>query len=80
METDRAPGIRAEMTRGPEGSTVRSNIAPILADAAAAARGSQRAAPGPSQKRSGRHPFGRRPLNWIRQSYLTKVWIQSFAK
>src|ERR1035437_110439 len=35
METERAPGIRAEMTRGPAGSTVRSNIAPILPDAAA---------------------------------------------
>src|SRR4249920_2070781 len=26
METERAPGIRALMTRGPEASTVRSNI------------------------------------------------------
>src|ERR1035437_1036360 len=45
METERAPGIRAEMTRGPPGSTVRSNIAPILPDAGAGAwRGGARSA------------------------------------
>ena len=30
METERAPESRALMTRGPEGSAVRSNIRPML--------------------------------------------------
>ncbi len=43
METERAPGTRELMTRGPEGSAVRSNIAGMVQDVAppAGARGSR---------------------------------------
>jgi hypothetical protein len=36
METERAPGSLALMTRGPEGSAVRSNIRPMVQEGAAA--------------------------------------------
>jgi len=45
METERAPGRRALMTRGPAGSAVRSNIAGMVQEGRPAPAEEGRAAP-----------------------------------
>ena len=45
IETERAPGSRALITRGPAGSAVRSNIARMVQDGTAAGRPAGRPVP-----------------------------------
>jgi len=51
METERAPGNRELITRGPEGSTVRSNIRPMVQEPVYEAADRARWAPHTSRER-----------------------------
>jgi len=65
METERAVGSRALITRGPAGSAVRSNIRSMVQE---------------SFGRPRQEAGGGRWIVERRRAYLMTVWIQVFAK
>ena len=68
-ETERAPGRRVEITRGPSASAVRWNIAGMVPER-----------PSASGKRSGRRLLGTGRVRCRVRGYLGRYWLSQFCR